>query len=188
MKKKLFLLTMLSTNILARNNDNETAPLELMILMNQQAYSAYHEGYYRTLLYKWYKDNPCFSKMRYVQKNKEYFIAIIKKHIEKLEDKLQKKPNSLFSKSMLKGSLGLVFAAISATAFSWFYKRKVYSHSPAAYQWEDDRSQALVSSGVSTLGCSAFAAWYFYKIARYAERVKERLERDKAILKLLEEE
>lgn len=191
--KKIYCLTiatLILTQAYARDPQNDLAPLEMMVTIESQKYHGLHEGFYRHLLYKMVRDNPYFYTLSSIKKNKEYYRAILKTHIEKLEKKLAQQRNGIISWSAAKGMFSLTLASLSAYLFRYLWKSygSIDYIGPAyfRYRYKEDTMRGLIGSGINALGCAGMVCHYLNKVVRYQERIRERIQRDKEILTLLE--
>ena len=160
---------------------------------NQQ--SLPNESNFRKRLYWLFEHNPLFYKLDGFQKDFDYYIAVLIEHIKALEGKIALKQNGLKSKGM---RAGVVISALSALsgygAYFCYAARKAIKADAALYgasisaRLSQDAMNNAVVFGVASALLAAAAGSQFYKVSRYAERIVERLERDKRILTVLEQE
>lgn len=194
-KTKIIIFSLIIGSVASQSfgnrHEEKLAPLEIILALNERHYAPTSEGFYRKILYKMFVENPYFYKMNATKKDREYYVCILKDHIKKLERKIAQNKKGIVSWSTAKGTFSLSLAALSGCAFYWFYSTKLNffnfnNNSYDQYRWEDERNHALVGLGLSTFGCSCFAAKFFRKVWRYKERLQERLKRDQELLALFE--
>jgi len=114
----------------------------------------------------------------------DYVITIISDHIKVLERKILLKQTGLKSNGMCIGTIVSLLSAIPGCAAYASYQK---SKGCAADKYEEWIMNTIVFSLVSAI-FMAIAGSHFHKVSRYAERLIERLERDKRILAVLERE
>lgn len=135
------------------------------------------ERYLRRQLYWLYRYNPHILELAHFPV--DYFIKSLADHINVLENKSIQKKSGLRSNAMMRGSLFSLFSAL------WGY----VAHDAYTKSIKKGKSHEIIP--VIMLGTvSAFLATVagiqFDRAYRYAERLLERLERDKRILVVLE--
>jgi len=136
------------------------------------------ERYLRRQLYWLYRNNPhCLNVANFPI---DYFLATVTEHIHVLENKITAKKSGLRSNAMLRGTV------ISAISLLWGYiTYDSYSKRDCAEKPEEVIIATVILGAVSTL-LAAIAGSQFDRVYRHAERLVERLERDKHVLIALE--
>lgn len=142
---------------------------------------------YRQKIYWFNAHNPAFFKLHSIQKDLDYYVTIIKDHIAVLEKKAllnhdQVRDYALRSRAMFSGFFASVFSFVAAYGAYANYKY----NAPKA-----PNSEWVIGSimfGLVAAFGTTMAKEQFTKVYRYAERIIERLERDKRILAVLEKE
>jgi|GEM_PF-3059169 len=155
---------------------------ELYATHQQYQQSLPNERNYRKKLYWLDKNHPNWFLLADFQKDFDYYIANVANHIKVLEYKLAQKKNGLKSFAMIRGTITAALSILSG------YGAKV-----AICQCRNgNTSQDMMNVSVGlSLGAGVFgllAVQELDKAYRYAERMIERLERDKRILAILERE
>jgi hypothetical protein len=126
----------------------------------------------RRNLYWWDQNNPLFFKSESFQKDLDYYIAILTKHINVLEGKIIVEQSGLKSKAMGIGLLASIGSAISG---GMCFSEPGKPQDPIIY--------AIVCIGLAVVAQNKFSKAYYYQ-----EHVVMRLNRDKRILAILEKE
>jgi hypothetical protein len=193
MKNRFFiaLLTMLFSAISAHNDTAEqfTVALaetgtQLYLADQMHEKSLKTEKNYRRKLYWLVENNPSFYKMDRFQKNLDFYIAILANHIKVLEGKIMLKENGLYSAGMRSGAMISAISLIcGAASYICFKQSKVL-----AAGIRREYTIGAVNFGALSALCAAAAGNQFYKVSRYQERLVKRLERDKKILAILQQE
>lgn len=140
---------------------------------------------FRERLYWLDKYNPRYYLLEDFQKDLDYSIAILADHIQVLEDKIIQQKSKLKSMTMVRAAIFSVLSIFSAQI------------SFLAYKFRKDKELCLSSNeaiagsvfyGALTALFTTAAVIQFKRIFYYAERLRERLERDKRILNILKKE
>lgn len=181
----IILLAALVGNINASDNDQVSTEIVTFDGSDMQSASAHHsqvkllsEKSLRKQLYWLDKNNPFFYKLDSFQKDLDYYIAILTEHIKVLENKITTKRSCLKSTGMIYGLFASGLSGLCAYgAYSCYHK--------AAPQ--DKLVSSIVVAAMSAV-YAGIAGNQFYRVSRHAERLVERLERDKRILAILEKE
>jgi hypothetical protein len=187
------LLIVLSGAIVNAKNNSGDQAIVALAQTGTQLYLAKqeHEGHlpteknYRKELYWLTKNNPLFYKLDRFEKNLSYYIAVLTDHIKVLEGKIILKENGLNSSGMRSGAVVSVLSLLSASASASFFNYSKMMSDPICSQ---ECMTAAISLGIVSAAFAGIAGAQFYKVSRYAQRLIERLERDKKILKDLEQE
>lgn len=132
----------------------------------------------RRQLYWLYAYNPHYLELN--QFPIDYFTTIVAEHIKLLKSKIMLKQNGLRSNAMLRGVVLSVFSALWGSVAYDTYKKRACSIKP-----EEAVVSAVIIGSVSAL-LAAIAGTQFDRVYRHAERLVERLERDKRIIAALE--
>ncbi len=118
----------------------------------------------------------------------DYYIPVLKNHQKVLEGKIALGENGLHSKGMISGLLLSTLSAITCyAAYAAYVKNGVFAAMDKPGKAQEWITNSMLFGAFSTLFAAA-AGKKFYKVSRYAERLVERLERDKRILAVLEKE
>lgn len=159
---------------------------QLYVIDQTEEKSRKSEKSYRADLYWQARNNPLFYKLDEFHKDLDYYIAVLTEHIIVLEGKKLLRKNRLKSRAML---LGVIFSGMFCIS-----GRGLYS---CCERFRFKRSQilspdfiipvALPLGGLSILLAVA-SVKFFCKAYYCAERVVERLERDKKMLAILQQE
>jgi len=108
----------------------------------------------------------------------DYFINILTDHIQTLESKILHKRTGLNSGAMLRGTILAAFSAVWGSVAYNAYTKNLKAGSR-------DSVEVIILGAVSAM-LATFAGTQFDKVYRHAERLLERLERDKQIRAVLE--
>lgn len=190
MKKKLLglLLSVVTVNIVANNDSGELAVVlahsaaQIYIASENHKNSQPSQRNFLKRIYWMHKNNPHFYKLNAFKEDLDYYLAVLPEHIKTLEDKILTGKNPLTSKSMLKAIITSGIAAACCYSSFWFHLQKSNPHYACM---TFDLHCGCVGMGLISAAFGAVATNYFYKVARYAERLVERLERDRKLLELL---
>lgn len=142
---------------------------------------------YRQKIYWFNAHNPAFFKLHSIQKDLDYYVTIIKDHIAVLEKKAllnqdEIRDYALRSRAMFSGLFATMFSFMAG--YGAYANYKYNGLNPQSSEWVIG---SIMFGLVSTFGAT-MAKEQFIKVYRYAERIIERLERDKQILAILEKE
>ncbi len=136
------------------------------------------ERYLRRQLYWLYRCNPRILEL--AQFPVDYFMKSLTDHIKVLENKIVQKRSGLRSNAMMRGSLFSLFSAL------WGYvAHDVYTKS--IKKGNSQEIAAVFMLGAVSAFLATIAGTQFDRAYRYAERLLERLERDKRIFASLKE-
>lgn len=203
MKNKVFaLLLMASVGGFKANDDAAQLAVTLaqlgtetyMANQKHQASLPSRKNLLRQLFWM-FEHNPAFYKLDDFRKNFDYYIASLTDHIKVLENKIALKENGLKSSGMFTGLTASGLSALCAYASYFFFNERknllvnpgkaifIVGSNPSL-----DLMFAVVGFGLTSALFAAAAGKKFYKVSCYAERLVERLERDKKFLAILEEE
>jgi hypothetical protein len=128
------------------------------------------------------------------RKDFDYHIANLLGHIKVLEDKIVQKKNGLRSSAILRGTLTSVlsvlcgYGAYTCNNYRKLAKLDLMEAPFLRAIGSQNMMNASLGFGLMSALLAMVAAQNFDKAYRYAERILERLERDKRILALLEKE
>ena len=131
---------------------------------------------WRKELYRLFRVDPLFYKRTEYQKDLDYFIEIIQKHIEDLEAKAALNGTGIKSTAFYRG---VVWSFLSALFGGVAYRAAFFSEKDQAFL-----PAAAMFAGLS-VNFAVEAVQDFSKAYHYAARVFERLDRDKHILAVL---
>lgn len=205
MKNRFFAVLLLVLAVTVRANDDAAQFAVALARVGVEAYAADQEHQqslpneknFRKRLYWLSEHNPFFYKLDSFQKDFDYYIAILDRHIKTLEDKAALQKNGLTSGAMRKALISSTLSALSGYATCYFLllrnelKSGIY-HDTMRSALQQSKSTDLMLTAVVfgfTSAClAALAGKSFYKASRYTERLVERLERDKNLLAALEQE
>jgi hypothetical protein len=202
MQNKVFTLSLfLLTNVLSAQNDNGQLAValaktgtELYIAHQQHQQSLPNERNFRRKIYWLDKNNPNWYMLDDFKKDFDYHIANLMDHIKVLEDKAALKKNGLHSWAIIRGAITSVLSGLCGySAYMFHNYRKLAQNDLSLFRHARDiESQYMMnitlSFGLVSVFLGLVAAQNFDKAYRYAERILERLDRDKRILTLLEKE
>jgi hypothetical protein len=121
----------------------------------------------------------------------DYAIAIISDHKEKLEGKIARKENGLKSAGLRVGAMVSILSGMCAGGSYICYQasKKITSNSAVLKEiYSQNQKFNSVSFGVFSAIFAAAGVTQLYKTYHYAQRLVDRLERDKRILAILERE
>src|SRR5579863_3579340 len=107
----------------------------------------------------------------------DYFIDTLTDHIKVLEHKIAAKQTGLRSGAMVRGTIFAAFAAVWGYAAHEAYKKSLHH--------AEEFGSVVILSAVSAI-LATLAGTQFDRVYRHAERLVERLERDKTICAVLE--
>lgn len=152
---------------------------------NDHSGSEYHhygqclpsEKYLRRQLYWLYNYNPRSLELHDFPV--DYFINTLTDHIKVLENKIAQKNSGLRSNAMLRGTLFSAFSAVWGYVAYESYLKSLKAGS------QDTIGGVVILSSVTAL-LAALGGQQFDRVYRYAERLLERLDRDKEIRGALE--
>jgi hypothetical protein len=130
----------------------------------------------RTQLYWLYEYNPRALEIQNFPV--DYFIDTLTDHIKVLEHKIAANKSGLRSGAMLRGTILAAFTAAWGHVTHDTYKNFVKGSEPFG---------AVAMLGAVTAVLATIAGTQFDRVYRHAERMVERLERDKKILAVLEQ-
>ena len=212
--KKFFAFLMITSVGVARAHNNDDAGQAIVALaqVGVQAYAAHKEhqdslptqkNFLKKL--RWmFKNDPKFYKRKDGQDNLDYFIAILPDQMASLEAKIAQEKVSptlmrLKSNAMLNGVMTSILSTLSGYATYYVFNSRRDTMVAAAIARNAGEAQVLtelgqyqmngsVVLGLTTVIFAGIAGKCFSKVWRYADRLAERLERDKEFLKILEEE
>jgi len=148
----------------------------------------------RKELFWLFANNPLFYKLHIYQKNLDYYIALLTDHVAALEAKMLVKQSPLKSNAMRSGAiLSAISALCGCGVYYTLYGRDILQNDPSAsvgkaYHLSKEYMGEAVSFGLFGALSAVAAGNSFYKASRTAERIVERLERDKKLLAVLQEE
>lgn len=145
------------------------------------------EPYSREWLYHVARDNPNFMLFKEVRENRDYFIQLIRDHIQKLEYKLiDQRSRVSFNKlfhGIMSGVMGGVFIGKASYGLMTKMLKKWY---------KKDFGGALFNGAGAGIFCCTGALLCFIgckhimRAMQYKQEVQKRLERDQGILQQLE--
>ena len=127
------------------------------------------------------KHNPHFYKLHQFQENFDYYIVALTDHIKELEGKIALGKSGLTSWGMVKG-IGLSGLSALSGYTAYFLHQARYMNKGASFHARQNLMEAVVSMSFVSAIFAVVAIQQFHKVARYAERLVERLERDKRLL------
>lgn len=205
MKNKILaLLLAVSMGALKAQNDDAAQLAVALAKVGVEGYIANQEYQaslpseknYRRQLYWLLKNDPLFYKRGDFKKDFEYSVAIIKNHIEVLQNKIASNQNGLKSNGMYAGIATSALSTLSGVAVYYFLneRKAIQAGGESLLATKRKSEETLdmmmfsVSFGLVSVATAALAAQKFYKVYRYQARLIERLERDKQLLVILEEE
>jgi hypothetical protein len=202
MKNKIFALLLVAFAGTIRANDDAAQLAVALARVGTEVYAADQnhkqslptEQNFRRQLYWLSKNNPLFYKLDDYKKNLDYYIAVLTAHVKVLEDKEALKANGLGSKGLRTGATCSVLAALNFYGAYYFLLLRQTALADARLSFSSkaqksgDAMFAAVVFGCMAAAFAAVAGNKFYKVSRYAERINERLERDKELLAALEAE
>jgi hypothetical protein len=135
------------------------------------------EKYLRRQLYWLYRYNPHILELAHFPV--DYFIHSLTDHIKVLENKMVHKRTGLRSNAMMRGTLFSAFSAL------WGYlAHDVYTKN--IKMKKSHEVIPVIMLGTVSAFLATVAGIQFDRAYRYAERLLDRLERDKRILVVLE--
>src|SRR5438105_7794692 len=142
---------------------------------------------YRQKIYWFNAHNPAFFKLHSIQKDLDYYVTIIKDHIAVLEKKALLNRDevcdyALRSRAMFSGLFASIFSCVAG--YGSYANYKYNGHALQNSEW----MIGSIMFGLVAVFGATMAKEQFTKVYRYAERIIERLERDRRILAILEEE
>ncbi len=170
---------------------------EVYVADQKQQQSLPNEKNFRKRLYWLFEHNPFFYKLDDFQKNFDYYIATLTAHIKTLEGKIELKQSGIKSAALRAGLAISTLSALCSYGTYFFLKLRkdlqagIYADrfvSSLQKEHAQELMLAAVSCGLTSAVFAAVAGNKFYKASRYAERQIERLERDKKLLAVLEQE
>lgn len=202
MKNKIFtLLLSFSAACLAVQNDGDQLALTLA-QAGTELYAA-HQNYQKSLpneknfrkrVYWLDKNNPNWYMLDDFRKDFDYHIANLIGHIKVLEDKIAQKKSGLRSAALTRAAITSALSALCgySTYLCHNYRKLAkYDSSLGSFcqaMGSQNMMNATLSFGFLSAVLAIVAVQNFDKAYRYAERMLERLERDKRILELLQKE
>lgn len=203
MKNRFFSLLLLILVGTSRSNDDAAQLTLALTQIGVDAYNAHqqtqqslpNEKNFRKMLYWMSENNPFFYKLDVFKKDFDYYVTVLARHIETLEHKIALKQSGLESTGMGEGLVSVVLAGLCGyTSYYFFNARKALQSFEEGRYADLTRPQSLilmlstVTFGLLSAIFASTAGTKFYKVYRYADRLIERLERDKKLLALLEQE
>lgn len=135
------------------------------------------ERYLRRQLYWLYRHNPRSLELKNFPV--DYFIRLLTDHIKVLENKIAQKKNGLRGNAMIRGTICTAFSLLWGYAAYSSYGKRLSDSS------QDTIGEVMILSTVSAF-LALLAGTQFDRVYRYAERLLERLDRDKQIRAALE--
>lgn len=206
MKNSFFVLLLLALVFPVRAGSDNVAQLAVALAqIGVETYAA-NEGHkqslpneknFRKRIYWLAEHNPYFYKLDDFQKDFDYYIAVLDNHIKTLESKIALKKNGLTSSAMRKATVASMLSALSGYATCYFLLLRneimqgAYHDAMRRGLQQSKTADLMLTSVMFGLVSACFAALagnQFYKASRYGERLLERLERDKNLLVVLEQE
>lgn len=140
-----------------------------------------NEKNFRRRLYWLDLHNPHYYLLDSFQDDFDYYIAVLTDHIVVLENKIAAQTSKFKSMGMVRG---VGFSALSALCGVGSY----CSYTGTIWRQSQKEVNSTVGLGIMTAMFATVAANQWYKVYRHAERLVERLERDKRILDILKRE
>lgn len=157
-----------------------------------QAASQMHQRFvptektYRKALSWLFKNNPQFYTLKGFQQYLDYYTTVLPEHIKTLEGKIKYKKSIFRRHGMLPS---VIFSTLSSLTGYGVYQM-LQESKKASFMDNDPATVVLggVTCGLISVICAAIAAKKLYKVYSYKDRLEDRLDRDKSLLAILEQE